>query len=73
VDRTSAAKMRGNQLRLWLASFAYARLSALRRIGLHHMKFATATLWRIRLRLLKIGAYVRKGHVRQDGGKAGAV
>jgi hypothetical protein len=31
ADRTSAATMRANQLRLWFASMAYALLSALRR------------------------------------------
>src|SRR3954452_4873171 len=33
ADRTSAATMRANQLRLWFASFAYVLLCALRRIG----------------------------------------
>jgi hypothetical protein len=43
ADRTSAATMRANQLRLWFASFAYVLLEALRRIGLRHTQFATAT------------------------------
>jgi hypothetical protein len=60
ADRTSAATMRANQLRLWLASFAYVLLDALRRIGLRHTQFATATCGTIRLKLLKIGAQVRK-------------
>jgi Transposase DDE domain group 1 len=60
ADRTSAATMRANQLRLWFASFAYVLLEALRRIGLRHTQFATATCGTIRLRLLKIGAQVRK-------------
>jgi hypothetical protein len=34
ADRTSAATMRANQMRLWFASFAYVLLCALRRIGL---------------------------------------
>jgi Transposase DDE domain group 1 len=59
ADRTSAATMRANQLRLWLASMAYALLCALRRIGLKHTQFATATCGTIRLRLLKIGALVK--------------
>jgi Transposase DDE domain group 1 len=58
--RTSAATMRANQLRLWFASFAYVLLAALRRIGLRHTQFATATCGTIRLKLLKIGAQVRK-------------
>ena len=59
ADRTSAATVRANQLRLWFASAAYVLLCALRRIGLAHTKFATATCGTIRLRLLKIGALVR--------------
>jgi hypothetical protein len=60
ADRTSAATMRANQLRLWFASFAYVLLDALRRIALRHTQFATATCGTIRLKLLKIGAQVRK-------------
>jgi len=59
ADRTSAATMAANQLRLWFASFAYVLLCALRRIGLVHTQFANATCATIRLRLLKIGALVR--------------
>jgi hypothetical protein len=59
ADRTSAATMRANQLRLWFASFAYVLMEALRRIGLRHTQFATATCGTIRLKLLKIGAQVR--------------
>jgi hypothetical protein len=60
ADRTSAATMRANQLRLWFASFAYVLLAALRRIGLRHTQFAAATCGTIRIKLLKIGAQVRK-------------
>ena len=60
ADRTSTATMKANQLRLWLASFAYVLLEALRRIGLRHTQFATATCGTIRLKLLKIGAQVRR-------------
>jgi hypothetical protein len=60
ADRTSAATMRANQLRLWFASFAYVLLDALRRIGLRHTQLAAATCGTIRLKLLKIGAQVRK-------------
>ena len=59
ADRTSAATMRANQLRLWFYSMAYVLLCALRRIGLHDTAFANATCGTIRLRLLKIGAIVR--------------
>ena len=56
ADRTSAATMRANQLRLWLASMAYVLLCAVRRIGLAHTQFAQATCGTIRLKLLKNGA-----------------
>src|SRR6516162_1752199 len=59
ADRTSTATMRANQLRLWFASMAYVLLCALRRIALHHTPFAKVTCGTIRLKLLKIGAYVR--------------
>ncbi len=59
ADRTSAATMRANQLRLWFASMAYMLLCALRRIGLAHTQFGHATCGTIRLKLLKIGALVR--------------
>jgi len=59
ADRTSAATMRANQLRLWFASFAYVLMCALRRIGLAHTRLAAATCGTIRLKLLKIGAQVR--------------
>ena len=59
ADRTSAATMRANQLRLWFASAAYVLLCALRRIGLAHTQFADATCGTIRLKLLKIGALVK--------------
>lgn len=59
ADRTSAATMRANQLRLWFASMAYLLMCALRRIGLAETAFADATCGTIRLKLLKIGALVR--------------
>ncbi|HEV2445432.1 MAG TPA: IS1380 family transposase [Candidatus Sulfopaludibacter sp.] len=59
ADRTSAATMRANQLRLWFASMAYVLLCALRRIGLAHSQFAEATCGTVRLKLLKLGALVR--------------
>ena len=59
ADRTSAATMRANQLRLWFASLAYVLMCALRRIGLAHTQFAKATCGTIRLKLLKIGALVK--------------
>lgn len=59
ADRTSAASMRANQLRLWFASMAYVLLCALRRIALQHTQLATATCGSLRLKLLKIGALVQ--------------
>ena len=59
ADRTSAATVRANQLRLWFASMAYVLLCALRRLALQHTQFAKATCGTIRLKLLKIGALVR--------------
>ena len=59
ADRTSTRTMRANQLRLWLSSMAYVRISALRRIALATTRFADATCGTIRLKLLKIGAQVR--------------
>ena len=59
ADRTSAATMRANQLRLWFSSVAYTLLSALRRLGLKGTKLARARCDTIRLKLLKIGAQIK--------------
>jgi Transposase DDE domain group 1 len=58
ADRTPAPTMRANQLRLWLSSFAYVLMCAVRRIGLVGTKLEVATCGTIRLQLLKIGALV---------------
>jgi hypothetical protein len=60
ADRTSAKTMRANQLRLWFASMAYVLMEALRRIGLAGTQLANATCGTIRLKLLKIGALVKR-------------
>jgi hypothetical protein len=60
ADRTSAATMRANQLRLWFASMAYVLVTALRRIGLAGTELASATCGSIRLKLFKIGALVTR-------------
>jgi len=60
ADRTPAATMRANQLRLWFAAMAYVLMCALRRIGLAGTELARATCATIRLKLLKIGAQVRR-------------
>jgi hypothetical protein len=59
ADRTSAATMRANQLRLWLSSVAYTLMTALRRLGLKNTELSDARCDTIRLKLLKIGAQIR--------------
>ena len=59
ADRTSAATMRANQIRLFFSSIAYTLLEALRRLGLAGTSMAQAQCQTIRLRLLKIGALVQ--------------
>jgi DDE family transposase len=58
ADRTSAATLHANQLRLWFASLAYVLVTALRRLALQGTELANATAGTIRLRLLKLGALV---------------
>jgi hypothetical protein len=58
ADRTSAATMKANQLRLWLSSVAYTVMQALRGM-LAETELARATCATMRLKLLKIGAQVR--------------
>jgi hypothetical protein len=58
ADRTPAATMHANQLRLWFASFAYVLVCALRRLALVGSELARATCGSIRLKLLKIGAQI---------------
>jgi hypothetical protein len=60
ADRTSTRALRSNQLRLWFAAMAYVLIEALRRIGLQATQFVRATAGTIRLKLLKIGALVRR-------------
>jgi hypothetical protein len=59
ADRTSTAHLRSNQLRLYLSSFAYGLMQALRRLGLSGTEMAKAQCQTIRLKLLKIGAQIR--------------
>ena len=59
ADRTSAATLRANQLRLYWSSVAYVLLAALRRLGLANTTLARAQCTTIRLTLLKIGARIR--------------
>lgn len=57
-DRTSAATMHANQLRLWFSAVAYLMMSALRRLGLKDTDLAKAQCDTIRLKLFKIGARI---------------
>lgn len=59
ADRTSAATLRANQLRLYFASFAYVLMQGLRRLGLAGTELARAQATTIRLKLLKIGTRLR--------------
>lgn len=59
ADRTSAATMRANELRLWFSSVAYTLMAALRRLGLDRTDLSKARCDTIRLKLLKIGARIR--------------
>ena len=59
ADRTSTATMKANQLRLWFASMAYVLLARLREVALAGTELANATVGTIRLKLLKIGAWVK--------------
>lgn len=58
ADRTSAATMRANQLRLWFSSVAYLLMHQLRQHTLRGGELARAQCHSIRIRLLKIGARV---------------
>jgi hypothetical protein len=58
ADRTSAGKMRANQLRLCFSSAAYVLMQALRRLGLRGTQ-AAAQCNAIRLKLLKVGVQVK--------------
>ena len=59
ADRTSAATMRANQLRLYFASFAYVLMHGLRRLGLAGTRMARAQCGTLRAKLLKVAARVR--------------
>jgi hypothetical protein len=59
ADRTSAATLRANQLRLWFASVSYLLLHELRQWALAGTDWAKAQCGTIRTKLLKIGAQVR--------------
>jgi len=58
ADRTSAATMRANQLRLWFSSVAYLLIHELRQIALRNTELQAAQCHTIRSKVLKIGARV---------------
>jgi hypothetical protein len=58
-DRMSTHHLAGNQLRLWLATFAYLLMERLRGWGLAGTELAQATVGSVRLKLLKVAAQVR--------------
>lgn len=55
ADRTSCFKMKDNQLRLWMSSFAYCLIHLLRTYGLQERLYSGT----VRIKLLKIGACIR--------------
>jgi hypothetical protein len=59
ADRLSTHYLASNQLRLWLAAFAYLLLERLRAWGLAGTELAAATVGSVRLKLLKVAAQVR--------------
>lgn len=58
ADAMSTHHLASNQLRLWLAAFAYVLLERLRTLGCHGTELARATAGNIRLKLLKVAAQV---------------
>ena len=59
ADRLSTHPLASNQLRLWLATFAYLLLERLRSWGLAGTDLAQATAGSLRLKLLKVAGQVR--------------
>jgi len=58
ADKLSTHYRESNQLRLWLAAFAYMLLERVRALGCHGTELARATAGTIRLKLLKVAARV---------------
>ena len=58
ADRTSTQTFKSNQLRLWLHSWSYVLINAFRQHCLKKTSLARATVGRIRLNLLKMGARI---------------
>ena len=64
ADRTSSARMAATQLRLYVSSFAYVLLAAMRRLALAAISKAHLQCSTLRLRFLKIAARIRITHRR---------
>ena len=58
ADRMSTHHLASNQLRLWLATFAYLLMERVRAFGLYGTQLAKATVGSVRLKLLKVAAQV---------------
>jgi hypothetical protein len=58
ADRMSTHHLVSNQLRLWLATFAYLLMERVRALGLYGSQLAQATVGSVRLKLLKVAAQV---------------
>jgi len=58
ADRMSTHYLASNQLRLWLATFAYLLMERVRALGLWGTELAEATVGSVRLKLLKVAAQV---------------
>lgn len=59
ADRMSTHHLASNQLRLWLATFAYLLVERVRSLGCAGTELARATVGSVRLKLLKVAAQVR--------------
>ena len=59
ADRLSTHYLGSNQLRLWLATFAYLLLERVRALGLWGSELAAATVGSVRLKLLQVAAQVK--------------
>jgi hypothetical protein len=59
ADRMSTHQMVSNQLRLWLATFAYLLMERVRTLGCQGTELERATVGTLRVRLLKVAAQVR--------------
>tara|TARA_Y100001934_G_scaffold279654_1_gene384110 strand:+ start:3414 stop:3701 length:288 start_codon:yes stop_codon:yes gene_type:complete len=59
ADRPTTASLSGNQLRLWLSSFAYLLVERLRTLGCAGTELARARVSTLRTRLLKVTSQIK--------------